>query len=116
MSGAQSRARLTRMSRKNRNKKLARSKKPKPKPKKVVEECSATPDGMATPAEAVTSDEAYEEPISGGGAMIGMRKIIGGSVPVKEGFFTKRRTLGEWLLWFGGAIGLYYAVRPFFGE
>ena len=109
MSGAETRAKLTGMSRKNRNKKTARRKKPTTKPNEPVEQ--ATADSEASPA-----DTDYEESSSGGGAMIGMRKLIGGSVPVKEGFFTKRRTLGEWLLWFAGAIGLYYAVSPLWGD
>ena len=116
MSGAETRAKLTGMSRKNRNKKTARRKKPTPKPNKPAEQAAADSEAIAMPAEASPADTAHEEPLSGGGAMIGMRKLIGGGVPVKEGFFTKRRTLGEWLLWFAGAIGLYYAVSPLWGD
>ena len=47
--------------------------------------------------------------------MVKMRGLISGAEPVKEGFFSRRRTLGEWLLWLGGGAGLYYAYRFFMG-
>ena len=102
------------MSRKNRNKKAARKKKTSAKPKKVTQAVASG----AEPAPAPTQEAAVirEEPSSGGGAMIGMRKMISGGAPAKEGFFNKRRTLAEWLLWFGGAVALYFVVRSFLAE
>ena len=50
------------------------------------------------------------------GAMTKMRGLISGAKPEKEGFFTRRRTLGEWLLWFGAIAALYYAYKHFTGE
>ena len=102
------------MSRKNRNKKAARRKKVPTKPKKGTSPVPDTPE--AQPVAEHQAEVIREEEPSGGGAMIGMRQMISGAAPVKEGFFSKRRTLAEWLLWFGGAIGLYYLVRSLMGE
>ena len=102
------------MSQKNRNKKAARKKKTSAKPKKDASSVDPTPEAM--PVVEHPSEVIREEEPSGGGAMIGMRQMISGAAPVKEGFFSKRRTLAEWLVWFGGAIGLYYLVRALTGE
>ena len=58
----------------------------------------------------------YDEDTSGGGTMIQMRRLISGAQPAKEGFFSRRRTLGEWGLWLVGLVGIYYVVRHFTGE
>jgi len=103
---------------KKRRKKSIRAKKSRPKPQKASLEPA-----LAEPAEEelVLADNSEQvEPqdeSEGGGMMIGMRTLISGGKPVKEGFFSKRRTLAEWLVWFAGLFGLYHLyqyIRPFF--
>lgn len=99
---------------KNRPKKSQRRKKavsqPKNKTGSGLSNASSTDDPIPhdIPAE-------VHEPGSGTGAMGKMRGLISGAEPVKEGFFTRRRTLGEWLLWLGAGAALYYAYRLFSG-
>ena len=96
---------------KNRSRKSARRKNSVSKPKKKT--VSDAPE-LASVAEEDTSTTSHESP-TGTGAMVKMRGLISGAEPVKEGFFSRRRTLGEWLLWLGGGTGLYYAYRFFMG-
>ena len=51
------------------------------------------------------------------GLMASMRRIVtGGQVSkTNQGLFSTRRTLGEWLLWFGGLVAVYYLVKYFMG-
>ena len=46
-----------------------------------------------------------------------MRRVASGVKPSKSGsFLSRRRSLGEWALWFGGLAIVYYSVDYFFGE
>ena len=101
---------------KNRRKKPSRPKK-SAKPNKHV--------NRSTPAhqQAVPTDESlamesseYDDETPAGGTMIGMRRLISGAQPAKDGFFSRRRTLGEWALWFGGLYGVYYAISHFLAK
>jgi len=49
------------------------------------------------------------------GLMASMRRIVtGGQVSkTNQGLFSTRRTLGEWLLWFGGLVAVYYLAQFF---
>lgn len=94
---------------KNRPKKSQQRKKAVPQPKKKTGSAISDTDDpipQDIPAE-------IHEPGSGTGAMGKMRGLISGAEPVKEGFFTRRRTLGEWLLWLGAGAALYYAYHFF---
>ena len=105
---------------KNRRKKAMRAKKSRTKTKRDSPEPTAA---VETEEVLASSDELEQVELhpegEGGGMMIGMRSLISGAKPVKEGFFSRRRTLAEWLLWFAGLIGLYYLyqyVRPLLGD
>jgi hypothetical protein len=102
---------------KNRRKKSTRSKKSPSKPRQHVASSISAPEQTHA---SIESDEMcttdYDDANSGSGAMIRMRGLISGAQPAKEGFFSRRRTLGEWGLWLVGLIGVYYAVRYFMGE
>ena len=105
---------------KNRRKKAMRAKKSRTKTKRDNPEpiTAAAVEDVPAPSEDLEQTESHPE-VEGGGMMIGMRSLISGGKPVKEGFFSKRRTLAEWLLWLAGLIGLYYLyqyIRPLFGE
>ena len=102
---------------KNRNKKADRQKKSRAKPKEQSGSPVSNPEPLLEHMDPAAMNQVEcEEPGSGGGTMIGIRKLINGAQPVKEGFFSRRRTLGEWSLWFGGAIALYYAIQHFLGD
>ena len=54
---------------------------------------------------------------SGEGMLTSMRRITGGVKADKTGsFLSRRRTLGEWAIWFGGLAIVYYSVDYFFGD
>ncbi len=95
---------------KNRRKKPARPKKSKSKTKK------RSPSQDADADQALLDEEPSEETVlsdsrSSGGLLIGMRNMISGGGQANEGFFSKRRSFGEWSLWFAGLLAIYYAVQ-----
>jgi len=101
---------------KNRRKKALRNKKSATKAKKPVDEVLPKSEAVPLPGEAEVPSEIEPEELDGGGMMIQMRSLISGGKQEKEGFFSRRRTLAEWLVWFGGLIGVYYLVRALMAE
>jgi hypothetical protein len=95
---------------KNRPKKSQRRKKAVSQPKKKTGSAISNTSNTDDPIHQDIPAEIHE-PGSGTGAMGKMRGLISGAEPVKEGFFTRRRTLGEWLLWLAAGAALYYAYR-----
>ena len=77
---------------------------------------SAAAKASESPAEVMEDLSSEVSDYDSAGAMTKMRGLISGAKPEKEGFFTRRRTLGEWLLWFGAIAALYYAYKHFTGE
>ena len=107
---------MSSMGQKNRRKKALRNKKSAAKAKKPAAPPVAEVKAAPRSTEPAASTEIEPEELDGGGMMIQMRSLISGGKQEKEGFFSRRRTLAEWLVWFGGLIGIYYLVRAFMAE
>ena len=97
----------------NKSKKSPRRKKNASQPKKKSD--SATPQAASTPEQIQPDIQSEVHNPDSTGAMVKMRGLISGAEPVQEGFFTRRRTLGEWLLWLAAGAALYYAYLLFSG-
>ena len=93
----------------NKSKKSPRRKKNAAQPKKKQGPAGSSSQNPATPIDQEVANEVHDPDSTG--AMVKMRGLISGAEPVKKGFFTRRRTLGEWLLWIGLGTALYYAYR-----
>lgn len=50
------------------------------------------------------------------GLLTNMRSMISGGGEAKDGFLTRRRSLTEWAMWFGGAAAIYMLIRHLVGE
>ena len=101
---------------KNRRKKPSRPKKAAKSNKHVNRSTPAHQQAVPTDEPMAMQSSDYEKDDSGSGTMIGMRRLISGAQPAKDGFFSRRRTLGEWALWFGGLYGVYYAISHFLAK
>ena len=95
---------------KNRRKKPKPTKKTSPtkKRKKTATEASEAPPELKTDESDYLSDSDYS-----GGMLVGMRNMVSGGGQAQDNVFSKRRSLGEWLLWFT-LIGLIvYGIQYF---
>ncbi len=100
---------------KNRRKKPKQTKKSSARPKKKHSSVDKdSQESLSNASENVLDDYPARDESDGPGLLTSMRGMVAGGGDAKDGFFSRRRSLTEWALWFAGGTGLYLLFRHFF--